>query len=227
MVAQLAVKFRSHGVVGFDCAGAENGYPCLNHLEAFDFVKSHDFNITIHAGEGFGKQSIYQALECGAHRIGHCTKILEDIVVTNGAITFLGTLAQYILTKKVPLEMCLTSNLHTGTVVSLKDHPFKLLLDGGFRVTLNTDDRLMSGITLSDEYFLAHDLFHLTLRDLQKLAINAMKSAFICYNARTRLIEDVLKPGYRDAEQRLSVISARVLEAEISELDAQLLGEIV
>jgi adenosine deaminase len=202
-IAELAVDFRQQGVVGFDLAGEEGGYPPKKHVDAFHFIQRENFNITVHAGEAFGKESIWQAIQwCGAHRIGHATRLIEDMKVKDGSVQSMGTLAQYVLDKRIPLEICLTSNVHTGAVPDLKEHPFGIFYRYKFRVTLNTDDRLMSRITLTDEYKTAAETFGLTLIDLEKLTINAMKSAFIPYKKRIGLIYDVIKPGYARARKQ-------------------------
>jgi adenosine deaminase len=203
-MAELAVDFRDRGVVGFDLAGEEGGYPPKKHVDAFHYIQRENFNITIHAGEGFGKESIWQAIQwCGAHRIGHATRLAEDITVHDEKIVRLGHLAQYVLDKRVPLEMCLSSNVHTGAVKSLDEHPFGLYYNAKYRVTLNTDDRLMSDTTLSKEYQIAADVFKLNIDDLEKITINAMKSAFIPYHERIRLIYDVLKKGFADIREEM------------------------
>ncbi|HTY10295.1 MAG TPA: adenosine deaminase [Bacteroidota bacterium] len=196
-IAELAVDFRSQGVVGFDLAGEEGGYPPKKHIDAFHYIQRENFNITVHAGEAFGKESIWQAIQwCGAHRIGHATRLIEDMRVKDGQVLSMGTLAQYVLDKRIPLEICLTSNVHTGAVANIDEHPFGIFYRYKFRVTLNTDDRLMSGITLTDEYHTAAEHFGLTLDELEKITINAMKSAFIPYKQRIAIIYDVLKPGF-------------------------------
>ncbi len=203
-IAELAVDFRNKGVVGFDLAGEEGGYPPKKHVDAFHYIQRENFNITIHAGEAFGKESIWQAIQwCGAHRVGHATRLIEDMKVKDGNVLNMGTLAQYVLDKRIPLEICLTSNLHTGAVRDLKDHPFGILHHYKFRLTLNTDDRLMSNITLTDEYHTAAEVFDLSLDDLEKLTINAMKSAFLPYKKRIALIYDVIKPGYAHARKKV------------------------
>jgi adenosine deaminase len=196
-IAELAVDFRDRGVVGFDLAGEEGGYPPKKHIDAFHYIQRQNFNITVHAGEGYGKESIWQAIQyCGAHRIGHGTRLIDDIVVTEGAATKLGGLAQYILDKRIPLEICLSSNVHTGAIHALAEHPFKVLYQQQFRVTLNTDNRLMSRTSMSNEFQLAVDTFGLGLDDLEKITINAMKSSFLPYAERIRVIYTVIKPGY-------------------------------
>lgn len=203
-IAELAVDFRQQGVVGFDLAGEEGGFPPKKHVDAFHFIQRENFNITVHAGEAFGKESIWQAIQwCGAHRIGHATRLVEDMRIKDGTVQSMGTLAQYVLDKRIPLEICLTSNVHTGAVKSLEEHPFGVLYRYKFRVTLNTDDRLMSKITLTDEYKAAADTFNLRLDDLEKLTINAMKSAFLPYKKRIAYIYDVIKPGFARAKTRL------------------------
>ncbi len=197
-MAQLAVDFRDRGVVGFDLAGEEGGYPPKKHVEAFHYIQRQNFNITIHAGEGFGKESIWQAIQwCGAHRIGHATRLIEDIVMVDGKVVKLGSLAQYVLDKRIPLEICLSSNVHTGAAKNLQEHPFGIYYREKFRVTLNTDNRLMSATSLSKEFEIAEGVFHLTFGEMEKLSINAMKSAFIPYGDRIRIIYDVIKPGFK------------------------------
>jgi len=196
-VAELAVDLRPHGVLGFDLAGEEGGYPPKKHIDAFHFAQRENFNITIHAGEGFGKESIWQAIQwCGAHRIGHATRLIEDMTVKDGNVVSMGTLAQYVLDKRIPLETCLTSNVHTAAVRSVEEHPFAIFYRYKFRVTLNTDNRLMSAITLSDEYRTAARIFNLDIDDLERITVNAMKSAFIPYRERTALIHEVIRPGF-------------------------------
>lgn len=204
-MAELAVNFRRNGVVGFDLAGEEGGYPPKKHLDAFQFIKRENFNITIHAGEAFGKESIWQAIQiCGAHRIGHATRLIEDMVFDpQGEIIALGQLAQYILDTRLPLEINLLSNVHTGAIDKLENHPFIKLYKEKFRVFLNTDDRLMSDTTLTKEYSIASEMFGLTLDDVEKLNINAMKSSFIPYKERLPYIYNVIKPGYQKMREKL------------------------
>jgi adenosine deaminase len=196
-MAELAVDFRDHGVVGFDLAGEEGGYPPKKHLEAFHYIQRENFNITVHAGEGYGKESIWQAIQyCGAHRIGHGTRLIDDIVVVDGKAVKLGPLAQYVLDKRIPLEICLLSNLHTGATPNLDEHPFRILFHERFRVFLNTDNRLMSNTSMTTEFQVATETFGLSLDDFEKVTINAMKSAFLPYSERCRIIFTVIKPGY-------------------------------
>ncbi len=204
-IAELAVNYRNQGVVGFDLAGEEGGYPPKKHLDAFQFIMRENFNITIHAGEAFGKESIWQALQiCGAHRIGHATRLVEDMAIDNsGQVIQLGNLAQFILDKRIPLEICLLSNVHTGAVDKLENHPFIKFLKTGFRVFLNTDDRLMSDTTLTKEYLTAADQFGISLDDIEKLNINAMKSSFLPHKERLKYIYEVIKPGYQEMRSNL------------------------
>jgi adenosine deaminase len=205
-MAELAVAFRGRGCVGFDLAGEEAGHPAKHHIEAFHFVQRQNFSITLHAGESFGPESIWQALQyCGAHRIGHGTRLIEDMVLVEGRVVHLGTLAQYVLDKRIPIECCLSSNVHTGAVATLDRHPFRAFLDRRFRVTLNTDNRLMSATTLSDEYLLAVEHFGCTLDDLEKLTINGMKSAFAPYERRVALIFEAIKPRFAALRAELGV----------------------
>ena len=203
-MAELAVDFRERGVVGFDLAGEEGGYPPKKHVEAFHYIQRQNFNITIHAGEGFGKESIWQAIQyCGAHRIGHGTRLIDDIAISNGKAVKLGDLAQYVLDKRIPLEICLISNVHTGATPSVAEHPFKILYEEKFRVTLNTDNRLMSDTTMTQEFQAAANTFGLSLKDFEKITINAMKSAFLPYNERCRFIYSVIKPEYARIREQL------------------------
>ena len=204
-IAELAVNFRREGVVGFDLAGEEGGYPPKKHIEAFQFIKRENFNITIHAGEAFGKESIWQAIQiCGAHRIGHATRLVEDMVFdSEGKMISMGHLAQYILDTRLPLEINLLSNVHTGAIDKLENHPFIKFYKEKFRVFLNTDDRLMSDTTLTKEYVTAIEMFGLTLDDVEKLNINAMKSSFIPYKERLPYIYNIIKPGYQKMREQL------------------------
>jgi len=204
-MAELAVDFRARGVVGFDLAGEEGGYPPKKHVDAFHYIQRENFNITVHAGEGFGKESIWQAIQyCGAHRIGHGTRLIEDIAVADGKAVKLGDLAQYVLDKRIPLEICLISNVHTGATPSLEQHPFKILYQERFRVTLNTDNRLMSNTTMTKEFEAASATFGLTIDDFEKITINAMKSAFLPYDQRIEIIYKTLKPGYAKVRESVS-----------------------
>jgi len=205
-MAELAVDFRERGVVGFDLAGEEGGFPPEKHVDAFHYIQRENFNITIHAGEGFGKESIWQAIQyCGAHRIGHGTRLIDDMAVADGGqVIKLGDLAQYVLDKRIPLEICLISNVHTGAARSLAEHPFGIFFKEKFRVTLNTDNRLMSDTSMSREFQAAADTFGLTLDDFEKITINAMKSAFLPYNKRIGFIYTVIKPGYAKVRATLA-----------------------
>ena len=204
-MAELAVDFRERGVVGFDLAGEEGGFPPKKHVDAFHYIQRQNFNITIHAGEGFGKESIWQAIQyCGAHRIGHGTRLIDDIAVADGKAVKLGDLAQYVLDKRIPLEICLISNVHTGAARSLAEHPFRIFYREKFRVTLNTDNRLMSDTTMTREFEAARDTFGLSLEDFEKITINAMKSAFLPYDRRCDLIYSVIKPGYAKVRSSLA-----------------------
>jgi adenosine deaminase len=201
-MAELAVDFRERGVVGFDLAGEEGGYPPKKHVDAFHYIQRQNFNITIHAGEGYGKESIWQAIQyCGAHRIGHGTRLIDDIAVVNGKAAKLGNLAQYVLDKRIPLEICLISNVHTGATPSLGEHPFKILYQEKFRVTLNTDNRLMSSTSMTQEFEAAAETFGLSLDDFEKITVNAMKSAFLPYRQRCDFIYSIIKPGYARIRQ--------------------------
>jgi adenosine deaminase len=193
--AELAVAYRDRGVVGFDIAGDEHGHPPKRHIEAFQYIRNKNFNI--HAGEAFGPESIWQALQvCGAHRIGHGTRLVEDMAISGSRISKIGSLGNYVRDRRVPLECCLSSNVQTGAAASLDEHPFAVFHRNNFRVALCTDNRLMSGTNLTQEMELAVEHFALTLRDLEKLTVNAMKSAFTPYDERVRIIYDSIKPGF-------------------------------
>jgi adenosine deaminase len=196
-IAELAVRHRDAGVVGFDIAGAEAGSPPSRHLDAFQYVARENFHFTIHAGEGFGLPSIWEALQwCGAERLGHGVRIIDDIAVPDGGHASLGRLASYVRDRRIPLEMCPTSNVQTGAARSIKEHPIGLLRELLFRVTVNTDNRLMSGVTLSSEFHALTEAFGYGWRDIEWLTINAMKSAFAPFDERLRMINTVIKPGF-------------------------------
>jgi adenosine deaminase len=200
--AELAVAYRDRGVVGFDIAGDENGHPPKRHLEAFQFIRDRNFHITIHAGEAFGPESIWQALQvCGAHRIGHGTRLVEDMVVSGTNIQKMGSLAEFVRNMRIPLECCLSSNIQTGAAASLETHPFAALYKNNFRVMLCSDNRLMSGTDLSHEMELAVRTYGFDCADLEKLTVNAMKSAFLGYEERVKVIYDVIKPRYARAKE--------------------------
>ena len=195
--AEMAIDFRHRGVVGFDLAGEEAGYPPKKHVAAFAAIQQANFFSTLHAGEAFGIASIWQALQiCGAHRLGHATRLTDGMTIVGGKVVNMDSLAQYILDRRIPLEMCLSSNVHTGAVRSLAEHPFRLYYDAGFRVTLNTDDRLMSDTSMTQELLIAVEEFGLDLDDLEKITTNSIKSAFIHFHDRCRIIYQVIKPGY-------------------------------
>ncbi|MGH3473267.1 MAG: adenosine deaminase [Nocardioidaceae bacterium] len=195
-IAELAVRHRDRGVCGFDIAGAEAGFPPTRHLNAFEYLQRQNFHFTIHAGEGFGLPSIWEALQwCGAERLGHGVRIVDDITVENGR-AHLGRLSSYVRDRRVPLEMCPSSNLQTGAAASISEHPLGLLTKMRFRVTVNTDNRLMSGTTASREMQLVSEAFGYQLDDLRWFTVNAMKSAFLPFDERLDLIERVIKPGY-------------------------------
>ncbi len=197
-IAELAVRFRDVGVVGFDIAGAEAGYPPTRHLDAFEYLQRENFHFTIHAGEAFGLPSIWQALQwCGADRLGHGVRIVDDVEVsTNGDNARLGRLAAYVRDKRIPLELCPSSNVQTGAAASIAEHPIGLLRDLRFRATVNTDNRLMSGTSMSREMDLLVEAFGYGWADLQWFTINAMKSSFIPFDERLVLINEVIKPAY-------------------------------
>jgi adenosine deaminase len=196
-IAELAVEYRDRGVVGFDIAGAEAGFPPTRHLDAFEYLRRENAHFTIHAGEAFGLPSIWEALQwCGAERLGHGVRIVDDIEIGADGEPRLGRLAAFVRDRRIPLEMCPSSNVQTGAADSIERHPIGLLRRLNFRVTVNTDNRLMSGTSMSREMELLSEAFGYGLNDLQWFTINAMKSAFIPFDERLALINDHIKPEY-------------------------------
>jgi len=196
-IAALAIRFRDTGVVGFDIAGAEAGNPPTRHLDAFEYMRDHNARFTIHAGEAFGLPSIHEAIAfCGADRLGHGVRIVDDIDVLEGDGVRLGRLASILRDKRIPLELCPSSNVQTGAVKSIAEHPFDLLARTRFRVTVNTDNRLMSDTSMSLEMFRLIEAFGYGWSDLERFTINAMKSAFIPFDERLAIIDEVIKPRY-------------------------------
>lgn len=192
-LAELAIAFKNKGVIGFDLAGGEYNHPAKDHKEAFDLALRNNLNITIHAGEAYGPESIHQALHyCGTHRIGHGTRLVED-----------GDLLNYVNDHRIPLEICITSNYHTKSVPDLNNHPIDFYISYGLRVTINTDNRTISDTTLTDEFMLAIKLFDLDYAVVKNLVLNGFKSAFIPYKQRARLINETLKEFDRIEEEEL------------------------
>jgi adenosine deaminase len=180
-MAKLAVEFRNEGVVAFDLAGGEKGFPASNHAAAFRYAREHNLAVTVHAGEGDGPGSIAEAVhDCGANRIGHGTRLIEDPELT-----------QYVNDRRIALEVCLTSNVQTRVAESYATHPLREYFDRGLNVTLNTDNRLMSATTLTDEYVHAAEELGFTLEELAAIALNGFESAFIPWEERLMLIEEV------------------------------------
>ena len=203
-IAELAVEYRDKGVVGFDIAGAEAGFPPTRHLDAFEYLRRENAHFTIHAGEAFGLPSIWEAIQwCGADRLGHGVRIMDDITVNADGSVSLGDLAAYVRDRRIPLELCPTSNVQTGAAASIATHPIGLLRKLGFRVTVNTDNRLMSGTSMSHEMDLLSQAFDWGLKDMEWLTINAMKSAFIGFDERLEIINNQIKPGYAQIRSEL------------------------
>ena len=181
-LADLSVEYKNRGVVAFDLAGAEKDYPAKDHVQAFYKILNNNINCTCHAGEGFGPPSIHQAIHyLGAHRIGHGTRLHED-----------SDLMAYVNNHRIPMEICLSSNLQTGVVSRLADHPFRLYYDEDLRVTLNTDNTLMSATDITREYQLAVEAFELGIPDVRKLVLNGFKSAFLPLKRKVALLTQVL-----------------------------------
>jgi adenosine deaminase len=216
-IAELAVRHRDRGAVGFDIAGAENGFPPSRFTEAFTYLASEQFPVTIHAGEAAGLDSIQDALVAGrALRLGHGVRIAEDIEIEESAdeespdgeevgIANLGRIASWVRDRGIPLELCPSSNLQTGAIESFGNtidaHPFDLLYQLGFKVTVNTDNRLMSGVTLTDEFELLVDTFGYDLGDLLELTLNAVDAAFLPLEDREALAEHITSTFDRVARQ--------------------------
>jgi adenosine deaminase len=207
-IAELAVRWRDDGVVGFDIAGPEAGYRPTRHLDAFEHVRRENFHITIHAGESFGLPSIWEALQiCGAERLGHGVRIVDDITVRDDGSVHLGRLAAFVRDSRIPLELCPTSNVHTGGAASIAEHPIDLLRRLRFRVTVNTDNRLMSGVSVSSEFKALDEAFGIGLGEIEWMTINALKSAFVPFDERLRLINEVVKPGYARLRARDAAVA--------------------
>ena len=198
-IAELSIAWRDRGVAGFDIAGAEAGYPPTRHLDAFEYLQRENSHFTIHAGEAFGLPSIWEAIQwCGADRLGHGVRIIDDITVTDSGSVELGRLAAYVRDMRIPLEMCPASNVQTGAATSIAEHPIGLLTRLRFRVTVNTDNRLMSGTSMTSEFTHLAEAFGYTVRDMEWFTVNAMKSAFLPFDERLALIADVIKPAYAE-----------------------------
>ncbi len=197
--AEAAVRWRDRGVLAFDIAGPEKGFPPDDHLAAFQHCRRENFGITIHAGEADGTESIWKALQfCGAERLGHGVRIIEDIAVADDGDHRLGQLAQYIRDRGVALELCPTSNINTGVYDTIAQHPVKTLFDLRFCVTINTDNRLMSGVSLTSELAALVETFGFGWAQLRELAVNAAESSFLPLPDRVNLINTVILPGYAE-----------------------------
>lgn len=182
-LARAAADYRSDGVVAFDLAGSERGHPAADHVSAFDHARAHGLHCTCHAGEGDGPDSIRQALHvCGAQRIGHGTRLHED-----------PELEDEVIERGIPLEVCLTSNMHTHTVLDVAEHPARRYLDRGGMVTLNCDSHLMDRTTLTDEYWLAHRKLEFTRAELERIILNTFHSAFLNEDRKAALLADVTR----------------------------------
>ena len=194
--AAAVVKYRDKGVVGFDIAGPEDGFPPTNQLETFEYLRKENAHFTIHAGEAYGLPSIWEAIQiCGAERLGHGVRIIDDIDFS-GDKPKLGPLASYVRDRRIPLELCPTSNLQTGAAKTYSEHPIGILAKLRFRVTLNTDNRLMSRTSMSNEMSECVKSFGWKFADLQRVTVNALKSSFIPFEERLEIIEKVVKPSY-------------------------------
>jgi adenosine deaminase len=203
-IAELALRHRDAGVVGFDIAGPEAGYPPGRFAEVFGRLVHASFHLTLHAGEGYGLPSIREALDLGAERLGHGVRIVDDIGLDPTGAPVLGRLAAYVRDRRIPLELCPTSNVHSGAAASVEAHPFELLRRLRFRVTVNTDNRLMSDVSLSSEFAALETAFGLGLDEVEWLTLNAMKSAFLPFDERLAMITEVIKPGFATLRKELT-----------------------
>jgi len=181
-LADLTVAFKNKGVVGFDLAGAEEDFPAKKHREAFSRVLANNINCTLHAGEAYGPESVHQAIHlCGAHRIGHGVRLIEN-----------GDLLNYVNDHRIPVECCPSSNVQTRAVRTMEDHPIRLFFDLGLRVTVNTDNRMVTCTTVSEEYLHLHQALGFTLDEIKELIIMGFKSAFLPYAVKRALLADVV-----------------------------------
>lgn len=189
-MAELCVAFKNRGVVAFDLAGAEYNYPAKDHKQAFQLILDNNVNCTAHAGEAYGPESIAQAIHyCGAHRIGHGTRLREN-----------GDLLNYCNDHRIPLEICLSSNLQTRATPDLQSHPLPFFYSYGIRVTVNTDNRLVTDTTVSKELLLIHEAYGLGLHDLKELIVSGFKSAFLPYREKADLLQRVTRELAQFAE---------------------------
>ena len=208
-VANAAVQFADQGLVAFDLAGPEAGFPADDHEPACRLASEHGLGLTIHAGEAYGPHSMWRALaHCGAQRLGHGTQIIDDVKIVDGEIVELGALARRVRDHRVPLEVSITSNFDCGIFELGFEHPLGALYRAGFNVSINTDNRLMSTTMPSTEYQLAIEEFDLTPADISEITVNAIDAGFGDYPTRKRLIDEVVVPGYINAESSQSATSA-------------------
>lgn len=197
MAAKAAVRFRDDGVVGYDLAGPEAGFPPDDHMEAISLIHRSDLGLTLHAGEGDGPHSVWRAMAlCGAHRIGHGVHLVDATDFDGQHIRGMDRLPTFVVDRQMPLEVCITSNLHTATYASADVHPFGAMREAGFNVSLSTDNRLMSDVSMTSEYELARDAFDLSTEDLGKITVAAIMAGFGPWSERRRLVDEVVRPAY-------------------------------
>lgn len=196
-IARLALRHRDNGVVGFDIAGPEDGFPPSNQLAAFELLHRENFPATIHAGEASGPDSIWEAVQlCHAQRIGHGVRLLEDSDIDDPDDIRLGRLTAWVLDRQVPLELCPSSNLQTGAAKSIADHPINWMKSHGFNITVNPDNRLMSATSMTREMRLLVDEAGWDTDDLMWVTINGLESSFLDFDSRLGLLNDIVLPGY-------------------------------
>lgn len=199
-IAQLALQYRDDSVVGFDIAGAEYGFRPSRFRDSFKLLRRNNAHITIHAGEADGPESMWEAIQlCGAQRIGHGVRIVEDIEDLHGPRPRLGRLAAFVRDQQIPLEVCPTSNTQTGIAATVAEHPVGRLAELGFNVTIHCDNRLMSGTTLSQEFAKLSEAFGWGLAEVERATVAAMRAAFLHHDEREALVDGLIRPAYRAA----------------------------
>ena len=212
-IAELAVKYRNVGVGGFDIAGAEAGFPPTRHLDAFEYLQRENAHFTIHAGEAFGLPSIWEAIQyCGADRLGHGVRIIDDITAHEDGSVTIGPLAAYVRDKRIPLEMCPASNVQTGAAESVAEASDRPAHRTAIPSNVNTDNRLMSRTSMTDEMWSLVEAFDYGMEDLRWFTINAMKSAFLPFDERLAIIDDIIKPGYESCRFGQSALGTIVAQ---------------
>ncbi len=212
-MAELAIAFKNRGVVGFDLAGAEVNNPAKEHRRAFQLILDNNINCTAHAGEAYGPESIAQAIHtCGAHRIGHGTRLIEN-----------GDLLNYVNDHRVPLEVCPSSNIQTKAATDWENHPVDFFVDYGLRVTINTDNRLITDTTVSRELYLCHQAYGWSFDQIKQIVVAGFKSAFISYREKADLLKAIIDELDQltrefEAQPKLAEVTAHGARSAIPEV---------